>query len=275
MAMNVSARSMRQSFLGANSDEVLRRTTVAVIGVSGGGSPIAQQLAHVGFGRVHLIDPDFAEEHHRHRLVGISTAAIRRRWKKVDVLHRLMFRVHPTGTFIAHPTKWQHVRDILPTCDLVFACVDGYLVRDEIERHLRRYQVPLIDIGMDVKKIEGGYSICGQVILSMPGRHCMRCFGFIRDDLLAEELRRYGDAGDAAQVVWPNGMLASTAVGIATALVLPWQVDQPICPYLTYDGNRFELKPSSRLLHVSASGCSHYGTSTIPGDLIISNQADN
>jgi len=267
--MSVTARSKRQSFLGKDSDAVLADTTVAVIGVSGGGSPIAQQLAHVGYGKVHLIDPDIAEEHHRHRLIGISTAAVRRRWKKVDVLQRLMRRVHPEGTVIPHRARWQEVREILPTCDIVFACVDGYLARDEIERYLRRFHVPLIDIGMDVVAVDGGYSIRGQVILSMPGRHCMRCFGFIRDCLLALEARRYGEAGEAPQVVWPNGTLASTAIGIATALLLPWHARQIVCPYLVYDGNGFKLMPSPRLVHLQGVDCAHFSSRTMPGDLLV------
>jgi hypothetical protein len=263
--VSISERSKRQSFLGLQSDAVLAATTVAVIGVSGGGSPIAQQLAHVGYGTLHLIDPDITEEHHRHRLIGISAAAVRRAWWKVDVLRRLMIRVHPGGQVITHRARWQDVREVLPTCDLVFACVDGYLARDEIERYLRRY-LPLIDIGMDVLGVEEGYSIRGQIILSLPRKHCMRCFGFIRDDLLAEEARQYGDAGDAPQVVWPNGTLASTAIGIATAMLLPWHFTLIISPYTIYDGNRFELTGSPRLQHVRGA-CPHYDSSAIPGDL--------
>lgn len=272
--MITNERSKRQSFLGSDSDAVLARTTVAVIGVSGGGSPVAQQLAHVGYGTVHLIDPDFAEEHHRHRLIGISTAAVRRAWKKVNVLRRLMLRVHPQGNVIPHCARWQEVREVLPACDIVFACVDGYLAREEIERFLRRYQVPLIDIGMDVVRGDEGHTIRGQVILSTPGRHCMRCFGFIRDELLAEEAGRYGAAGEAPQVVWPNGTLASTAVGIATALLLPWHASQTICPYLVYEGNRFELMPSPRLAHLRGIACRHYDPLTIPGDLVIGEPRD-
>jgi hypothetical protein len=254
----MTERSKRQSFLGDDSDAVLAATTVAVIGASGGGSHVGQQLAHVGIGTTHLFDPDFAEEHHRHRLIGISTAAVRRKWNKVDVVRRLMQRVHPEGTVIPHAQRWQDRCDVLQSCDLVVSCVDGYLAREELERYLRRFKVPLIDIGMDVTKVDGGFSIRGQVILSRPGHPCMRCFGFIRDELLAEEAQRYGDAGERAQVVWPNGALASTAVGLAVALRLPWRIQMPLTPYLTYDGNRMEIAPSPRLLHLQGVQCPHY-----------------
>lgn len=260
-----SARSQRQSFLGPRSDEILQSACVAIIGVSGGGSPIAQQLAHVGYGTVHLIDPDFVEEHHAHRLVGISKAAIRNKWNKVDVARRLMNKINPSCRAVAHPGRWQNVLATLLECDLVFSCVDGYLERDELERFLRRYEMPLIDVGMDVYEAATGHHICGQVITSIPGQHCMRCFGLIRDDLLEQEAARYGAAGGAPQVVWPNGVLASTAVGIATAMFLPWNTAARPAPYLVYDGDRSELAPSPRLRHLAPT-CPHYPIDQVPGD---------
>jgi len=260
-------RSKRQSFLGEHSDEVLSGATIGIIGTSGGGTPIAQAAAHIGFGTTHLFDPDFTEEHHRHRLVGISSVAIKHRWKKVRVTQRLMWRVNPEGRVNPHACAWQEEHEVLRSCDVVFSCVDGYLVRDELERYLRRYHVPLIDIGMDVTKYETGHSIRGQAILSLPGSHCMRCFGFIRDELLQEEARRYGDAGERAQVIWPNAALASTAIGLAMSLLLPWHSHLTVAPYLTYDGNKFEITPSPRLRHLEGIACKHYGSSVHAGDL--------
>jgi hypothetical protein len=262
-------RSKRQSFLGANSDEVLAMITIAIVGASGGGTPIAQALAHIGFGTTHLFDSDFAEEHHRHRLVGISSAAIKHKWKKVRIAQRMMQRVHPEGKVIAHACTWQDAHHFLRSCNLVFSAVDGYLVRDELERYLRRFHVPLIDIGMDVTRHDSGHTICGQTILSLPGSHCMRCFGFIREDLLQAEARRYGDAGERAQVIWPNSSLAATAVGMAMSLLLPWHPGLEIAPYLIYDGNRLEITPSPRLRHLPAV-CPHYMANSHLGDLTFS-----
>lgn len=266
--MTISQRSRRQRFLGERSEDVLSTLEVAVIGTSGGGSHIGQQLAHVGYGTVHVIDHDFAEEHHRHRLIGISRAAVKHGWFKVQILRRLMSRVNPEGRVITHAKRWQDVHEVLRGCDLVFTCIDGYLAREEIERYLRRYLVPMIDIGMDVVKSSSGYQIRGQIILSMPGSHCMRCLGFLRDDLLKDEAAKYGDAGEFPQVVWSNGVLASTAVGIATSLFLPWQNHGKPCPYLIYDGNASTVTPSSRLLHVSET-CQHFDGKAIPGDLVV------
>jgi hypothetical protein len=253
----VNERSKRQAFLGRDSDVVLARTHVVIIGVSGGGSHIAQQLAHVGFGSIELLDPAAAAERHRHRLIGISTAAVRRGWKKVDVARRLMRRIYPEGNVTVHAERWQARHELLRVADIIFSCVDGYAEREEIERYARRFHVPLIDIGMDVRPGDGGHSICGQVITSIPGLSCMRCLGFLSETAMKSEAGRYGDAGDRPQVVWPNGVLASTAVGIAITLLLKWHKDQIVCPYLIYDGNTGYVTPSPRLPYIP-DVCEHF-----------------
>jgi hypothetical protein len=265
VGLTVNERTKRQVFLGPKSDAVLAAANVAVIGVSGGGSHIAQQLAHVGFGSVHLIDPAVASERHRHRLVGISTAAVRRGWTKVNVVRRVMQRAFPEGAVSAHSEPWQAHHQLIRTCDIVFGCVDGYVEREELERYTRRFHVPLIDIGMDVRSGNGGHIVCGQVITSMPGSPCMRCMGFLSDAAMKSEAGRYGNSGDRPQVIWPNGVLASTAVGIATTLLLKWHNDQVICPYLLYDGNAGCVAASPRLLYVPAR-CEHFDVANAFGD---------
>lgn len=51
----------------------------------------------------------------------------------------------------------------------------------------------------------------GQVIASIPGLPCMKCYGFLNESVFAEEAMRYGAAGVRPQVIWPNAVLASTA----------------------------------------------------------------
>jgi hypothetical protein len=78
-----------------------------------------------------------------------------------------------------------------------------------------------IDIGMDVHGKESPV-IGGQVILSSPDGLCMRNIGFLTNEKLAQEAARYGDVVGREQVIWPSGVLASTAVGMAVDLVTNW-----------------------------------------------------
>jgi hypothetical protein len=136
-------------------------------------------------------------------------------------------------------------------------CLDSFKERDELERFCRQNLVPYIDIGMDVIGLDNHFHIVGQVALSMPGLACLRCMGIITEKAICDEVQRYGDAGPRPQVVWPNGLLASTAVGIAVGLLCPWHRDHSEVTYLEYDGNQHTLTPSPRIAYLPKE-CSHH-----------------
>ena len=60
------------------------------------------------------------------------------------------------------------------------------------------------------------------------------------------------------QVVWPNSVLASTAVGIAIDLLTDWTRSLRGPVYLTYRGNDGTLTPHPRLVHFRGRPCTHY-----------------
>lgn len=256
----------RQSFLGAKSDAVLAGLRVGIVGVGGGGSHIAQQLAHVGVGNFVVSDPDRVVDSNLNRLVGATARDAQGATRKTEVAKRLINGINPDAEALSVPKHWQEEALALRACDAVFGCVDSYGARDELERFCRRFLIPYIDIGMDVTEYAPGCVISGQMILSMPGELCMRCFGFLQEALLAREAERYGAAGALPQVIWPNGVLASAAVGTFMQLVTPWARDQAPTPYLEYDGNAQTLTPSNRLRYLVGKKCRHFATPTDIGD---------
>jgi hypothetical protein len=115
----------------------------------------------------------------------------------------------------------------------------------------------LIDIGMDVHDIPSGYLVAGQVALSFVGGPCLRCFGIVTEEALEEDARKYGAAGENPQVIWPNGVLASTAVGLVIQTLTPWQPTPVETSFLQYDGNTGTVSESYRLARWSGN-CPHY-----------------
>jgi hypothetical protein len=104
----------------------------------------------------------------------------------------------------------------------------------------------------------------GQVIVSMPGEPCMRCLGFITDARLAKEASNYGGAGSRPQVVFGNGVLASTAVALAVDLLTDWTRQLRRVVYLEYRGNEHILRPHPRSDNKGiASVCPHYPLSNV------------
>ncbi len=123
----------------------------------------------------------------------------------------------------------------------------------------RRYLIPYIDIGMDLHQVgDEPPGMGGQVILSMPGGPCMFCLCFLTEEKLALEASRYGAAGGRPQVVWPNGVLASSAVGVAVDLLTDWSRSLRGPVYLSYRGNDGTVTPHVRLTNFRSGPCSHY-----------------
>jgi molybdopterin-synthase adenylyltransferase len=153
---------------------------------------------------------------------------------------------------------WQAQAIELRTCHVLFGCLDSYSERNQLEQFSRRFLCPYIDIGMDVHQMGDEFVIGGQVALSTPGGHCLWCMGILDKERIAEEVRRYGAAGVRPQVVWPNGVLASIAVGLFVQLVTPWHHDPISTAYLEYNGNSHTVKVSNRLAAIAGRQCSHF-----------------
>jgi hypothetical protein len=96
----------------------------------------------------------------------------------------------------------------------------------------------------------------------------MRCMGFLTDEKLATEAARYGNAGHRPQVVWPNGVLASTALGFAVDLVTNWTRSGRSHAYLAYDGYTGTVKESLTLRNLKINACPHFSNEDV-GDLVL------
>jgi molybdopterin-synthase adenylyltransferase len=253
-------RYSRQSFLGANSQECIEQVTVGIVGLGGGGSHIVQQLAHVGFLNFIIFDPQKIDQSNLNRMVGATQADVAAGSLKIDIAQKIIGSIQPNASMVAVADRWQKFPKLLRQCDIIFGCVDTYKERAELEASARRYFIPYIDIGMDVFQVEDEPPrMAGQVILSMPNSLCLRCFGFITDDKLGQEASKYGAVGGRPQVIWPNGMLASAAVGIAVDLVTGWtNQDTPDQTYLSLDGNDLTFKSHPCLDYDLPKECIHY-----------------
>ncbi len=93
----------------------------------------------------------------------------------------------------------------------------------------------------------------------------MRCMGFLSDAVLRDEAARYGDAGGRPQVIWPNGVLASMAVGLLIQLLTPWHRGSGESVYLEYDGNALTIESSNRMIYAPVS-CQHFNGVANLGD---------
>lgn len=253
------SRFDRQSFLGVDSESRLHRATLGIVGLGGGGSHIVQQTGHLGIGGYVLVDPDHISETNTNRLIGGILADVGPATAKVAIAERVIGGLQERPRIITVRDTWHNATQELKRCDVIIGAVDSFIEREQLERFARRHLIPYIDIGMDVHDLKNGqYLIGGQVILSTPGRPCLRCCGLITDERLALEANKYGAAGSFPQVVWSNGVLASTAVGLVAQLLTPWFKDPPDFVFLDYDGNRGTLVPNDRMSLFQGKVCGHH-----------------
>jgi molybdopterin-synthase adenylyltransferase len=254
----------RQSFLGANSDQQISAVKIGIIGLGGGGSHLVQQLAHVGFLNYVLFDPDIVKRHNLNRLIGAKQTDAKARRTKLTIASRTIKDLRPNATLDLQRRRWQERPGPLSGCDIVFGCADSFDERRELEAFTRRHLIPFIDIGLDVHQVANEPPrMAGQVILSMPGHPCMWCMGFLREIIFEREAAAYGKAGIRPQVVWANGVLASTAVGIAVDLVTDWTKSLRSRLYFCYDANIGTVVPHKRLEFLSDCECPHYTSGAV------------
>lgn len=254
----------RQSFLGADAEETFANTRVAIVGLGGGGSHIAQQLAHLGTGHLRLIDPQEIEASNLNRLVGATQADVEARMPKVRVAERVIKAVRPWAEVVAEQSEWQTALDLLKDAHVVFGCVDGYRARLNLERAARRFCLPYIDIGMDITRLaDGKHAVAGQMIKTVPGGPCMRCIGFLTQERLNREEDDYGDAGINPQVVWTNGTLASLAVGAFVQMLTPWFEYAQEFEWLELDGDNQLVARSRQPDYVPIEPCHHYSAEEV------------
>lgn len=259
-------RHERQSFLGPRSPEIIQSLRAGIIGVNGGGSHFVQQLSHVGIRRYAVFDPGLLDtESNLTRNVISSLDDFVAEAPKVVLARRKIASVLGNDVEVeTHQCRWQERSGSLAVCDIIFGGVDTFKERNELEAFARRYMIPYVDIGLDVNTVEGQPPrLAGQVILSMPGAPCMWCLGFLTEERLALEAAKYGDVGGRPQVVWSNGVLASTAVGLTLDLFCDWTGQLRNVVHMSYDGNTGCLAPHPLLPLLDLTHCPHYPLSEV------------
>jgi hypothetical protein len=85
----------------------------------------------------------------------------------------------------------------------------------------------------------------------------MHCVQLLNEEMLAKEVQDY-NAGSQPQVVWPNGILASAAVGEAIALFTGWSGSSLPASRIDLRGSRLTMADSKLLPMLKATHCRHY-----------------
>lgn len=137
---------------GEGTTRLLQQLSVAVIGVSGTGGPVVEQLARYGVRELVLVDPDTVEEKNLNRIPNATLEDAYNRAAKVEVQARAI-RAMGLGTTVISIAKDLHHPDVVKRvaeCDVIFGCMDGVEGRHVLNKIASTYVQPYIDIGVRI-----------------------------------------------------------------------------------------------------------------------------
>jgi len=183
----ISERFDRQiRAFGKEAQLTLHRLRVAVIGLGGIGSLVAEQLARVGVTDIILVDFDRIEHSNVSRLFGAVGDDVGR--FKVEVLAEDLRGIGANALAITASAIRQSVLCVLRDRDVIFACVDNDQARALLNRFAHQYLIPVIDHGTRLDGRSGKVSAAaGRVSIVGAGFTCLRCSHHINPERIRAE----------------------------------------------------------------------------------------
>lgn len=178
---------------GEGTYNTFKRLRIGVVGCSGTGCHIIEQLARLQVGELVLVDPDGIEARNLNRLIGTKKDDI---GKLKTVFYKNYVEQMGIGvdvlSFPENLYQSDSARRALSTCDVIFGCVDsssGRLLMNQISTF---YLIPYVDIGVGLEADgRGNVSYIGaQMDYLIPGKSSLRSRKFISNDDAAAELEK-------------------------------------------------------------------------------------
>ena len=229
---------------GDKGQRILSQSKIAIVGLGGAGSLIAEFLGRLGVGNFILVDPDKVEVSNLPRLVGTSgwdamkllaadrrpkrLEAIAHRFSKhkVNVAKRNIRRANPNAAVSVFKTKLNDPEVVkrIKNCDYIFLAADTMRARLLFNAIVHQYLIPGCQVGAKVSsapdgKIHDVFAVARPVT---PESGCLSCNQLINSVLLqqesitAEERRAQAYVADvnviAPSVITLNALATAQAV---------------------------------------------------------------
>ena len=230
---------------GSGTIRRLREMAVAVVGCSGTGSPLIEQVARLGVGRLVLVDPDRVEEKNLNRIVNATREDAYLKRPKVEAMARAIAAMGFATDVEIIPDDLATPRAVkaVAECDVVFGCMDGVEGRHLLNRLAAFYVLPYFDVGIRLEADgHGGINeASGAVFYIRPDGSTLQDRNvYDSEQLRAAGLRRTdpkayreqvkagyirGVAEDRPAVISINMQMASTAVNEFLARLHPYRLD--------------------------------------------------
>ena len=221
----LSAEHDRQvRMFGAAGQHILRASKVAVVGLGGIGSLVAEYLARLGVGNLVLIDPDEIESSNLSRVVGANQVDVETGQLKahIAVRHAREMATHATLQPVAGDVSRHSVARALRDCDFIFLAADSMRARLVVNALAHQYLIPAVQMGAKIRRGDGDSleDAMSAVRHIRPGTGCLWCNGLIDPTQLAIESKSDSERKEQAYGVQePNpSVITLNAVAAAHAV---------------------------------------------------------
>jgi molybdopterin-synthase adenylyltransferase len=244
--------SRNEALFGAEGQAKIAETKVAIVGLGGLGSHVAQQLAYLGVADYALVDFDTVTDSGLNRLVGAVDADVPAETKKIAAAERTIKAVKPDAVVVCVDGRLAEgaTEPAVARADVVVGCLDRDLHRLELTELCARYAKPYFDLATDTAD-EGEDLVYGGRVVFCDGSRCLVCLPeLLNQDEIARhrmspdqrdaDRRIYGVerdalAGTGPAVVSLNGVVAS--LGVTEFMVHVTGLREP-ASQLIYRGER-------------------------------------
>lgn len=241
-------RDFPQAF-GPGMTALLERLSVTIVGVSGTGSVVAEQLVRLGIGHVRLVDFDRVEGKNLNRIVNSTARDAERGVYKSEMMARAGRGFGSGSEIESRCTTIIDRETILATAksDLIFCCVDSLDAREVCDSLSAAFLVPLIDVGVIIlTRLDGDgdrriADVLGRIDYVRPGGPSLLDRGvYSPESLRREYLQRnapdtyaaevaegyiQGVADEAPPVIAVNMKAASSAVLEMVGRLCPYRIE--------------------------------------------------
>jgi hypothetical protein len=209
---------------GAAGQLELSQAKVAILGLGGVGSLLAEYLSRLGVGNFLLVDPETIEDTNLSRIVGSTAADVVTAALKVDIARRLIHAFNP-GAYVETETcdaALASIANRLVECDYIFLAADSMRARLVVNAVVQQYLVPGVQLGSKVATDPSGHltQVFSAIRPLRPVAGCLWCNQLIDPHLLALESKSdaerkaeaYGTNEPNPSVITLNAVSASHAV---------------------------------------------------------------
>lgn len=190
-ALDRQARLFGDQF---NAD--IRSLRIGIAGAGATGSATGTLLNRLGVGFIYNADKDRLDTTNLNRVHGSRRSDAGAGRLKVDILEREL-AASGCGAQYASKAAWAgdpETWDALKSCDVIFGCTDDHGGRLFLNRLAHFYGIPLIDMGLRMRRPEqGGVDVFGRVTTVVPGHTCLLCANVVDPTLAAEDRLKQSD----------------------------------------------------------------------------------